>query len=398
MSTMLERMRQRNQARQVTYERDYSIYPFWNIKVGSSSSLRLLPWNEPNTGMFWAERVLLPMQFSDASDPTKVIKFLAPCREMYVQSEKCPILASVRDLYTEEKELRNSGASKDADKLKKIAGFHWKKPTYYYQGFVAKSGMVEEELPDNPIRVFPINKQIHKLIYGSIFESDEDAFESLPTGEFTEEDIANLLVDGADVDMSKFNGYNFIVKKAQSGDYADWTSGTTWSRTMTPLDDEQLAALAEHGFHDLSKRLPDRPSDSDYDTLTEMMEISIQRMITGENGVWNKEWEDAGFKPVRQRGDDAKTDAKPAASSSAAKASKGADTPADNGGVSDAMAKLKAARGKATASVANEASDASETPAAVSTDAAVDDTPTEAAETGVSDLAAKIKARVSKNA
>jgi len=397
MTSMLERMRERVKARAPQFEKDYSVYAFWNLKFGGSSTLRLLPFNDPYTGAFWAEKVMLPMQFSDPDDPTKVIKFMAPCREMYDHANKCPILAPVRDLYSEEKELRNTGNTKEADKLKKIAGFHWKKPTYYYQGFVNKSGMTEDETPENSVRVFPFNKKIHQMIFNSIFENDEDPFETLPCGEFTMEDIQALLGDG-EVDMDIFNGFNFIVKKVQQGDYADWTSSSAWSKNQSPLTDEQLAALAEHGLHDLTKRLPDRPSDENYDVLTEMMNLSIQRQVTGENGVWNPEWEALGFKPLRQRG---KSDDKPASSKTAKSESDDDEGTTAGTGTGSALERLKKARGKGTEAsktVVEEASDA-DSPADVAAAAEVEtevEVPPEAGKTSVSALAAKIEARVGK--
>ena len=397
MSTMLERMRARIKERTPTYERDYSIFTHWKMKFGASSTLRFLPYNDAYTGAFWAEKVMLPMQFADPEDDSKVIKFLAPCREMYVHNEKCPILAPVRELYAEEKELRNSGDGKGADAIKRIAGFHWKKPTYYYQGFIIKSGFTEEEVPENPIRVFPFNKQIHKMIFASIFEADEDAFETLPCGEFGVEDVQAILGDG-DVDMSKFEGFNFILKKNQQGEYADWTTGSTWARSTTMLEEEHLAAIAEHGFHDLTKRLPDRPSEEQYEVLAEMMQVSIDRQVKGENGVWQKEWEEAGFKPFRQRNSD--NDSGGEDGGSPAKSEAKASAPASGGsGSSNALERLKAARGKTQAEPESTPEpEADESPADVAAAAEVEDAPTEAATTEVSDLAAKIRARVGKSA
>jgi hypothetical protein len=201
--------------------------------------------------------------------------------------------------------------------------------------------------------------------------------------------------------MSKFEGYNFIIKKLQQGDYADWTTGSGWSKSQYSLTDEQLAAIAEHGLHDLSKRLPPRPTDEQYDVLTEMMEVSIQRMLTGENGYWRKEWEEAGFKPFKQREKSGGTEAKgttrtTAASSNAEKASGDSDSTVDSGEAVSALDRLKAARTKRTD---DPTENVEETPADVA--AAADDTP---AETPVEqpssneDLAAKILARVSKSA
>lgn len=395
MTTMIERMRKRVQEKAPQFEKDYSIYAFWNLKFGGSSTFRLLPFNDPYTGGFWAEKVMLPMQFTDANDPTKVVKFMAPCREMYDHANKCPILAPVRDLYSEAKELKNTGNTKEAERLQKIAGFHWKKPTYYYQGFVNKSGMAEDETPENPIRVFPFNKKIHQIIYNSIFNSDEDPYETLPCGEFTMEDVQALLGDG-DVDMDKFLGYNFIVKKAQQGEWADWTSGSNWSKSQSSLTDVQLAALAEHGLFDLTLRLPERPSDDNYEVLTEMMELSVNRQLNGDTAVWNPEWEELGFKPLRQRdgANAAAGDDKPKTQSSA--------STEEGAGAGSALDRLKAQRGKTEAAPEDDDSPA-DVAAAADTDVVVEEVaveetpvPEEAGETQVSDLAAKIKARVGK--
>jgi hypothetical protein len=333
---------------------------------------------------------MLPMQFTDPKDPEKVVKFMAPCREMYDHANKCPILVPVRELYDEEKELRNSGTTKEADKLKKIAGFHWKKPTFYYQGFINKSGMAEEETPENPIRVFPFNKKIHQIIYNSIFHSDEDPYETLPCGEFTVEDVESILTDDT-VDMSIFEGYNFIVKKGQQGEYADWTTSSGWSKSMSPLTDEQLAAIAEYKLHDLTKRLPDRPSEEQYEVLAEMMTLSVERQLTGEVAVWDTEWEALGFKPFRQKGEKSEAAGdKPKRTSTQASTEEGA-------GAGSALDRLKAARGK-TEEAPVEAESPAEVAAAADAEVEVKEVavPEEAGATDVSSLADKIKARVGK--
>lgn len=400
MTTMLERMRKRVQERTPQFEKDYSVYAFWNLKFGGSSTFRLLPFNDPYTGGFWTEKVMLPMQFTDANDPTQVVKFMAPCREMYDHASKCPILVPVRALYDEAKELKNTGNTKEAEKLNKIAGFHWKKPTYYYQGFVNKSGMAEDETPSNPIRVFPFNKKIHQIIYNSIFNSDEDPYETLPCGEFTVEDVQAILSDD-DVDMDKFMGYNFIVKKGQQGKWADWTTSSGWSKAQSQLTEEQLAAIAEFGLWDLTLRLPDRPSDEQYEVLAEMMELSVNRQLTGEPAVWNSEWEELGFKPFKQRNPTAGSDSDDSGTPSAAPKST-----EEGAGAGTAMDRLKAQRGKAKAASADDSTDDSPADVAAAADtevaeAAVEEVtetpvPNEAGETQVSDLAAKIKARVGK--
>lgn len=396
MSTMLERMRKRVQERNPGFAKDYSIYAFWNLKFGGSSTFRLLPFSDPISGGFWTEKVLLPMQFTDPNDPDKVVKFVAPCLEMYEPASKCPMLVPVRALYDEAKELKNTGNTKESERLSSIAGFHWKKPTFYYQGFVNKSGMAEDELPANSIRVFPFNKKIHQIIYNSIFHSDEDPYETLPCGEFTVEDVEALLGDG-EIDMSIFDGFNFIVKKNQQGKWADWTSGSNWSKSTSALTDEQLAAIAEHKLHDLQKRLPERPSEDQYAVLAEMMELSINRQLNGDVAVWNTEWEELGFKPLRQRSDQAEST--PATTKSDDDDDEGS-SPTTGAGAGGALERMKAARGKAEAAPVTEEDDspaevaaAADEPEVTVEEVAV---PEEAGATDVSSLADKIKARVGK--
>lgn len=400
---MLEEMRKRVKERQPTFEVDKSVFPFWNLKFGNSATIRFLPYNDQFTGAFWAERILLPMSFTDPKDSSKVLKFMAPCREMYDRSEKCPLLAPVRNLYAEEKELRNTGQTQDADRLKKIAGYHWKKPTFYYQGFIVKSGLPEDDLPENPIRVLPINKKIHQKIFNSIFENDEDPFDKLPTGEFSVDDVASLL-DGDEIDLSRFNGRNFIIKKMQQGEYADWTTGSQWQTKESPLDEEQLAAIAKYGFHDLTKRLPDRPSDEQYEVLTEMMETSISRMVNGENGVWKKEWEEAGFKPIRPRSatsgnnSDDSDDSDSGTTSTAKKSTAASNAAKASGGTSDALAKLRASRGKNKDDADADAANSDDTTAEASDSEPEADNESKSSSANVQALADKIRSRVSKSA
>lgn len=305
MSTMLEQMKKRMEERKPSFEKDLSVFPFWNLKLGATSTVRLLPYNDPYTEAFWAEKMMVPMAFTDPADDTKVLRFMAPCREMYDRSERCPILRPVRDLYNEAKDLKNAGHSKECERLERIASAHWKKYTFYYQGFVIKPGFTEEETPENPIRVFPFQKKLHGVVYESIFENEADPFEKLPTGEFTLEDVAAVVEGEADEDiLAKFEGHNFVIKKGKQGDYNDWVTGSGWaSNSKVSLTDEQIAALHQYGYHDLTKRLPDRPSDEQYEVLVEMVQVSIGRLLTGENGYWNKEWEEVGFKPFRRKGE-----------------------------------------------------------------------------------------------
>lgn len=306
MPTIAE-MRARLAASKNQFQKDDSIYAFWNMPYNSNSTLRLLPWVDPVTGMIWTEKQLLPMTFVDPQDNTKTITFKAPCREMYDPSTKCPVADIVRAVYNECKELKNAGRTKEEEVLGKIASKHWKDFTYYYQGFVNKSGFQEENLPENPIRRFPFTKQIQGRVTSQMFD-DTDPFDVLPTGQFEMDDL-KLLMSGEEMSeadaealLAKFEGYDLSLKKTQKPgtDYADWNN-TTFVKAKTSLTDEQLEALNKYGFHDLRKALPEQPSDEAYDVLCEMMEVSIAYARGEGDGLWNTDWEQAGFKPFRPK-------------------------------------------------------------------------------------------------
>jgi len=302
----IEKIRANLAQRKGSYERDNSVFPFWNLAFNSSATLRLLPYNDPTTGNFWTEKVMVPMMFVDPDDEGKTIFYKAPCREMYVPGnpkDLCPILVPVRALYKEAEELKNTGQDTESKRLVKIAGLHWKKLTFYYQGFIIKPGFTEsEEIPENPIRVFPFAKQIHKIIEASL-DSKDDTFDFLPTGDFTEDDLAALTGDVDETELErivqKFEGFNFIVHKTKQGEHAHWSVGTGWARnSKVMLTEDQILALSERGYHDLSKRLPERPSEEKYAVLREMMDVSLDRLLHGGDGYWNKEWEEVGIKPT----------------------------------------------------------------------------------------------------
>lgn len=113
--------------------------------------------------------------------------------------------------------------------------------------------------------------------------------------------------------------------------------------------------MVEHGYHDMSKRLPERPSEEQYEVLAEMMQVSIERMQHGSEGVWKQAWSDAGFKFYRikdKTGDSGKasSDLKPSnvtnrVKSAVGGSSAGGDKTATNKIIEDTMAKLNANRG-----------------------------------------------------
>lgn len=219
---------------------DNSIYPFWNLTEGQTSTLRFLPDADKSNVYFWVERNMIKLPFSGikGQSENKPVTVQVPCVEMYGPTEKCPILAEVRTWYKD-------------DNLKELANKYWKKRTYIYQGFVRQNGLTEDSIPENPIRRFVIKAQIHKIIKSSLLDPD---FDIMPT----------------DYDA----GLDFKIVVGKNGQWADYAT-STWARRESALTDVEQAAIEAHGLFDLKEFLPKKPSESELRVIKDMFDASV---------------------------------------------------------------------------------------------------------------------------
>ncbi len=217
---------------------DNSIYPFWNLKEGSESTVRFLPDGNPDNTFFWVERAMIKLPFAGikGSTDSKQVTVNVPCMEMY--GESCPILNEVRGWF-KDPSLEDQGRK------------YWKKRSYIFQGFVVEDGLKEQERPENPIRRFIIGPQIFQLIRGALLDPEMD---DLPT--------------------DAVNGVDFKLIKTSKGGYADYST-SKWSRRTRPLDDTEASALEKHGLFDLKDYLPKKPTEVEIKVIKEMFEASV---------------------------------------------------------------------------------------------------------------------------
>ena len=217
---------------------DNSIYPFWNLKEGSESTVRFLPDGNSDNTFFWVERAMIKLPFPGikGSTDTKPVTVNVPCMEMY--GESCPVLNEVR------------GWFKDPS-LEDMGRKYWKKRSYIFQGFVVEDGLKETEHPENPIRRFIIGPQIFQLIRGALLDPEMD---DLPT--------------------DAVNGVDFKLIKTSKGGYADYST-SKWSRRSRPLNDLESSALEKHGLFSLKDYLPKKPGEVEVKVIKEMFEASV---------------------------------------------------------------------------------------------------------------------------
>jgi hypothetical protein len=228
---------EKTQQNQTIAQGDNAMYPFWNIDINQTASLRFLPDADSSNSFFWVEKAVIKLPFAGikGQSDSKPVLIQVPCMEMY--GESCPILNEVRTWYKDES-------------LKETANKYWKKRTYLFQGFVRANPIADDKTPENPIRRFVITSQVFGIIKNSLMDPE---IEELPT------------------DYNR--GLDFNIKKTKKGEYADYgTSG--WARKESALTELERAAIEAHGLFNLKDFLPKKPSDAESRVIREMFEAS----------------------------------------------------------------------------------------------------------------------------
>ena len=217
---------------------DNAIYPHWNMEEGASATLRFLPDGNTKNTFFWQERAMIRLPFNGGKGEleSKQVQVRVPCVEMW--GETCPILSEVRTWFKD-------------PALEDMGRKYWKKRDYIFQGFVRENPLTDDKAPENPIRRFIIGPQIFTSIRAALVDPE---LEDLPT-DFT-------------------NGIDYRMKKGSKGGYADYST-STWSRRSRPLNDEEQAAIKEHGLFNLSDFLPKKPTEIELKVMKEMFEASV---------------------------------------------------------------------------------------------------------------------------
>lgn len=214
-----------------SYTNNY--YPFWNIKSGERAVIRFLPdANENNPRGFLAERVSHSLEVNGQ-------RRTIPCLTMY--NEECPICKISQAYYKVKDEINGKK--------------YWKSRQY-----IAQAIIVEDPLPPNEetgekhtgqVRYVTLGYQIHNIIKDA-FGSDELEY----------------------VPYDFENGYDFIIKKSEQGNYSSYAVGTKFANKPRALTEEELSNAYDN-MVDLSTLLPKHPGTD-----------KVQAMLDAEmNGI-----------------------------------------------------------------------------------------------------------------
>ncbi len=219
---------------------DNASFPFWDIPVGQSATIRFLPDADPTNDYFWVKREVIKLPFSGVIGgeyPTdKDVTVTVPCIDMF--GMKCPIVAATKHLW-------------DKDETKDLARVYYKKRSWIFQGLVVNSPLSEENAPENPIRRFVINKSIYDIVYEALLDPDLD---NMPTD-----------FDG---------GLDFTIKKTQKGEWANYGT-STFARKSRSLSEVERSAVDTHGLFNLKDALGAVPSADAIEALKQMLKDSM---------------------------------------------------------------------------------------------------------------------------
>lgn len=228
-------------------------YPFWEMKVGQQAVVRFLPDNNPdNPLMFLSEKL---MHTLNVNGETKSV----PCLKMY--GEDCPICKISSDYYKQD----------DKDNGKK----YYRKKQYLGAVLVVEDPLPPDadsgETHEGKIRWIALGKKLYDVI--------KDAFES---------------GDLDDVPFDYQNGTDFIIKKTQTGEFADY-SRSKFAKNPRDLSEEEIAH-AEASLINLSTLLPKKP---EREKIENMLEAALTGNVYQEGGATSDGDDDVPFETAK---------------------------------------------------------------------------------------------------
>jgi hypothetical protein len=245
-----------------------------NMPDGASATIRFLPASKSDASdvqsKFWCQNKKIRLRFDDPLAPDTQVVLQIPVMMSYIpglRAESDIILRQVKVLYDIAAKAKKAGREEEYKRMQAKANFHWPRGDALAQGFVIKSPFVENDLPENPIRLFELSKQIMNVI-NEVLQTEDPAV-----------GLQYWPVHGK-------LGTNFVIKKTRSGEWPKYDAGSGFARATTPLSTEQLAALDKYGLWDLADFLPPRPTDAEYAAAAEIVKASI----AGEQ-TWDSDWE-----------------------------------------------------------------------------------------------------------
>lgn len=241
------------------------IFRFGDLKPGDEVRIRFVEDADPTNGFFWRERHTRSLKFDSLLLPNGTVM----SKDTYV-SVPAFNLKSNEDsldglpaeyLYKSTEDViqqKIKGLWIDGDKTSQaLYNKFGKKVTYLFQGFIHTPGY------ETKLYRFLINKDLFNLIKTFMTDSEID-----------------------DVPCSTMNGRDFILKVSEKNavingvnkTVKDYVTQSKWSSRVSPLTDQEIAYIQQHGAFDLKKFLPKRPTPEQEEVMLAMYNASYDGM------------------------------------------------------------------------------------------------------------------------
>lgn len=224
-------------------------YNFWDMKPGQSCVIRFLPdLNDENSRGFLVEKTTHSLMINGEK------KNIA-CMEPFTGPKSCPICKISSDYYKVEDKINGKK--------------YWRK-----KGYIAQALILEDPLPPNKdtgethvgkVRYIALGFQLYNII--------KEAYAAT---------VEPLEAEPCDL----YDGYDFIIKKSQKGEYADYSVGTKFFSKQRALTEDELAVIGDT-MVDLSTLLPKNPG-------VEKVQAMLNAELNGEQ-YNEKSGDDNGF-------------------------------------------------------------------------------------------------------
>ena len=240
----LERMRQaareeeerkNSKTKTNTVKGPSAYFPMGDIPDNTISIFRFLPDGNPDNVNFWRERQVCKLVFDGivgGDYPTdETVEVTVPCMDMFVEPKKgvslCPVIQGTKHLWKDEN---------DTIKIE-LARQYYKKRSFMYQGFVVSTDVEEDEVPENPIRLFTIYPSVQKVIKSVVTDTE---IEDIPT------------------DYLLGRDFRYKKDKTPSDKWPQY-HGSKWSSKVRPLSEEETIAVQKYDLIDLNTLLGEQP-------------------------------------------------------------------------------------------------------------------------------------------
>lgn len=219
--------------------RPNNYFPFWDMKNGEQALIRFLPDKNPDNPLgFMKEKLMHTLSINGENKSV-------PCLKMY--NEDCDICKVSSQYYKAE----------DKANGKK----YWRKKQHLAQALILSDPLPPSdtgETHEGKVRFLALGYQLFNVI--------KEAFES---------------GDLDSVPCSFEEGYDFVIKKSQQGEYSTYAVGSKFKPKPSSLDEEIIEFCKEH-MVDLATLLPANPGS---EKVAAMLEASMTGKQYESNGA-----------------------------------------------------------------------------------------------------------------